>query len=104
MNNTEQAIEMLKSLKRNHHTSEDCWYSCPKCEEGCCDDRAGNECTCGADWTNNKIDEIIALLQANIPTDWATTLVCDDCKFDYAVEHEMCISCGKSNPLKTETP
>lgn len=26
---------------RQHYYCEDCWYSCPKAEDGCCDDRQG---------------------------------------------------------------
>ena len=49
----------LEALKKTvtHYTSEDCWYSCPKSEEGCCDENGGDDCNCGA-------DEIIAVIDA----------------------------------------
>jgi hypothetical protein len=63
-------IKELEDMKLKHNICEDCWYSCPKSEGqedgGCCDDSADkNVCNCGADWTNNKIDEIIAELKKN---------------------------------------
>lgn len=54
-------IEELESLKVGHYICEDCWYSCPKSEDGCCDENA-DECNCGADYRNQKIDNIIAEL------------------------------------------
>jgi len=46
--------ELLVRLGKevSHYVCEDCWYSCPKCAEGCCNDGAGDECTCGADAEN----------------------------------------------------
>jgi hypothetical protein len=63
-------IKELKGMKREHNICEDCWYSCPKSEGrrggGCCDDEKSKDiCTCGADWTNNKIDQIIDELKKN---------------------------------------
>ena len=55
----------LATLKRRHHECEDCWYSCPKCEEGCCDDRQGKDCNCDADDYNAKIDEMLAKIDAH---------------------------------------
>lgn len=51
--------DILISLRRKHDYCEDCWYSCPKAEGGCCDDRAGTECNCGADKANSIIDAAI---------------------------------------------
>ena len=56
----EELLEALKKSKRSHYYCEDCWYSCPKSEDGCCDDRQGDECNCGADRWNNYIDELIS--------------------------------------------
>lgn len=48
--------EALKSLWRTEHDEcQDCWYSCPK-SGNCCNDNAGDNCTCGADATNVIID------------------------------------------------
>lgn len=41
-----------------HHYVEDCWYSCPKAEDGCCDERQGDECNCGADELNAYIESL----------------------------------------------
>lgn len=30
-----------------------------------------------------------------IPENWATVLMCPDCKSDHAIDHSMCGSCGK---------
>jgi hypothetical protein len=63
MENIKRIKELLNSLHRKHLECEDCWYSCPKSDEGCCDsDKDKNVCDCGADYTNNKIDEILSLL------------------------------------------
>ena len=47
--------EALESLRQPHHICEDCWYSCPKSSEGCCN-KSDEGCTCGADIINAKID------------------------------------------------
>jgi hypothetical protein len=46
----------LRAERLRHHYCEDCWYSCPKAEDGCCNPDKGTECTCGADKTNAVID------------------------------------------------
>lgn len=51
--------ELVALARRKHRDCEDCWYSCPKSEGGCCDDRQGGECNCGADEINARVDEII---------------------------------------------
>lgn len=53
----------LRRLRREHRYVDDCWYSCPKAEDGCCDDSAGDECNCGADIHNALVDELIALVE-----------------------------------------
>jgi hypothetical protein len=51
--------EALKLAEQRHHYCEDSWYSCPKePESGCADPRQGDQCNCGADETNAKIEEL----------------------------------------------
>jgi hypothetical protein len=59
----ENALEALKNNRRNHYYCEDTWYSCPKHEDGCANESAGNDCDCGADETNQIIDFAIASLR-----------------------------------------
>ena len=60
-----QKIESCKSALvnlriENHHECEDCWYSCPKSESGCCDDSVEKtRCTCGKDRNNQIIDQLL---------------------------------------------
>lgn len=55
-------IEKLFSLKvlalRGHYYCNDCWYTCPKHPEGCCNDDVGPDCNCGADRHNKKVEEL----------------------------------------------
>ena len=53
----------LRACRVEHKYVEDCWYSCPKAPEGCCDDGQGDECNCGADVFNARID---ALLESTV--------------------------------------
>ena len=46
---------------REHYSCEDCWYSCPKSVDGCCNEGEGTECNCGAEKHNA---EARALLEA----------------------------------------
>jgi len=55
-------IKELDKLKRKHYTCEDYWYSCPKSEEGCGNPDDGDDCNCGADKYNKKIDDIVDFL------------------------------------------
>jgi hypothetical protein len=49
-------VEKLAVLaKREHYYCEDCWYSCPKAQDGCCDERSGDKCRCGADEHNAEV-------------------------------------------------
>lgn len=57
-----QALKTLKDNRRTHYGCEDAWYSCPKHEDGCFNDFAGDECNCGADKANIQIDLTIASL------------------------------------------
>jgi hypothetical protein len=52
--------ELAKLARRNHYTCEDTWYSCPKSPDGCANDAAGDECDCGADSHNDKIEELLS--------------------------------------------
>ena len=53
-------IEEFEKLRKKHYYCEDCWYSCPKAEDGCCnEDFSDNKCNCGADEHNAILDEII---------------------------------------------
>ena len=46
----EAVRDMTAELKETsrHYECDDCWYSCPMSDEGCCDDSAGGDCNCGA--------------------------------------------------------
>ena len=60
---------VLESLRRQHDICEDGWYSCPKSSEGCCDDRQPkDQCNCGADTHNKKIDKLLSKLDPNYNT------------------------------------
>jgi hypothetical protein len=61
-----QALEALENNRQTHRYCEDTWYSCPKHEDGCANDSEGNECNCGADEANIKIDAAIASLRQAI--------------------------------------
>jgi hypothetical protein len=50
------AIDTLQNAKRRHFYCEDTYYSCPKHEDGCADDRQPYKCNCGADELNAEID------------------------------------------------
>jgi hypothetical protein len=56
----EEALGLLRSARREHYSCDDCWYSCPKSEDGSCDDAKGDECDCGADAFNATIDEFLS--------------------------------------------
>ena len=46
---------------RPHYYCEDAWYSCPKAEDGCANETAGEECNCGAEKQNAAVDAILKL-------------------------------------------
>ena len=51
------AVEKLKPLViRTHYYREDCWYTCPKHPEGCCNEAVGPDCNCGADEHNREVE------------------------------------------------
>ena len=55
--------EKLAGLaRRGHYYCEDTWFSCPKSEEGCSNDGAGDECDCGADEHNAEVSAVYAEL------------------------------------------
>ena len=58
----EKLIGVLEKYgHRKHYYCEDCWYSCPKAEDGCCNDLIDkNKCNCGADEINVAIDAALA--------------------------------------------
>lgn len=59
-----EIVEFLKQCKREHRYS-DGWYSCPKAVDQYGNkvyDTQGDECNCGADAFNRKIDEFIEKL------------------------------------------
>lgn len=68
MNKIEELIAKLEGLKINHRIVEDCWFSCPKSEEGCCRPNE-KECNCGADKHNAEVDNLIAWVRSNIPAE-----------------------------------
>jgi len=59
---SERLLTILQKLKTKHYECEDCWYSCPKSEEGCCNEYAEDICTCGADRQNALVDEATSIV------------------------------------------
>ena len=47
--------EYEKKFPIEHYYCDDCWYSCPKAEDGCCDEAKGDECTCGAEEKHKEV-------------------------------------------------
>lgn len=64
---TEAIEELIRLARRSHYYCDDCWYSCPKSEDGCCDQDAGEVCNCGADKHNAKVDALAELLRKDHP-------------------------------------
>lgn len=58
----QKTIDKLWELKRlairPHYICEDCWYSCPKSEDGCYNDAEGTECNCGAESHNERVNTL----------------------------------------------
>lgn len=54
--------EAIEKLRVEHTVCGDPWYSCPKSSEGCVNDKAGTDCTCGADRHNALVDAALSLL------------------------------------------
>jgi len=61
-----EALSLLPELERGHYYCDDCWYSCPKAVDGCCDESRGDECDCGADDYNALLAKIIGLLTPEV--------------------------------------
>ena len=62
-----ELIEELGKLAIRPHfwVDMDNWYSCPKAPEGCADDSwPKDECNCGADEHNAKVEALLAKLRA----------------------------------------
>ena len=49
--------------RKQHYYCEDCYYSCPQEEDGCCDETEGDDCNCGADKHNAAINELLEALK-----------------------------------------
>jgi len=56
-------LSELEKLRASHFYCDDCWYSCPKAQYGCCDATQGDDCNCGADDHNDRLDKIIQYLK-----------------------------------------
>ena len=50
-----EALRGFATPKQSHYECEDAWYSCPK-HEGYAKDDGQDECTCGADEHNAKLE------------------------------------------------
>lgn len=75
---TDVLERLARFVERGHAHCDDCWYSCPKAADGCCDDsQEKNVCNCGADEHNAKASalmaELIALLRSNAVLSGAAT-------------------------------
>lgn len=54
---------LVEALRIPHLNVEDCWYSCPKSVDGCCNDNYPDDvCACGADTHNAKVDALLKAL------------------------------------------
>jgi hypothetical protein len=60
----ETIVAEVNKLTLQHHQCEDSWYSCPKSEDGCCDENAGDKCNCGAEEHNNQVNRVIEIIRA----------------------------------------
>lgn len=58
---SQRSLEKAREISGGHfYDDNDCWYSCPLCEEGCCNDAIPkNECTC--DYTR-RVERIATAL------------------------------------------
>jgi hypothetical protein len=55
-----EVLSFLEGSKRKHYYCDDCWYTCPKHPEGCCNSEEPDRCNCGADEYNGQVDELVA--------------------------------------------
>ena len=60
--------ELATLAKREHYCCEDSWYSCPKAEDKCANESKEEDCDCGADIHNAKVEAIAALAKYGTPT------------------------------------
>lgn len=60
----ELIIELASLARKQHYYCEDSWYSCPKATDGCANDSVGDECNCGADEHNAKVDALMQQLKS----------------------------------------
>ena len=58
--------ELLEKFSRSHAYCDDCFYTCPKHPEGCCNKNEGDECNCGADRYNAALRDYAYRLQARL--------------------------------------
>lgn len=62
MNKINQLLKTVDSLKKGHYECDDCWYSCPK-SGNCADDTLDDdECNCGVDRENARLDAIKSMI------------------------------------------
>ena len=56
--------ELGDVAKRKHYYCDDSYYSCPKAEDGWSNELLDqNECSCGADEHNQKVEEVLVRLR-----------------------------------------
>lgn len=57
--------QRARELTGGHYYCDDCWYSCPLAEDGCCNEAyAKDECTCGYDKRVDHIEAALRQIQA----------------------------------------
>lgn len=61
-----QILNNLDQLFPHRHV-DDCWYSCPKSAEGCCNEDEGDKCNCGAEVRRLRLLRIVAAPYADRP-------------------------------------
>jgi len=55
----------LEKSRKEHYYCDDCWYTCPKHQEGSCNENySEDECICGADEYNAELDIILKKLES----------------------------------------
>lgn len=53
--------QVARDVLGKHYECEDCWYSCPLSEDGCCNYAQPKVCNCGLD---TKVQKLVSLLAA----------------------------------------
>lgn len=69
-------LEQAQQLAGRHYYCEDCWYSCPKAEDGCCDKSQGTECNCGYE---KRVQSIASALDAAEQRGLPSEIECPAC-------------------------